>query len=244
MHPIFVDIHEPDDIFNVLTRATQPVRFNCEPSGFADYWWNAFGQEIMYERKQGPELIGAIGSKLDIQLGKYTKAHPESHIGIIQEGIITPTINGGCQTWRWRYMYAGKQAKHKRVKVLTPLKSFKLPFARYRSYMVERLLEGFSWIITTGADDTAQTLATVVTNTTRTAHHGLSVYTGEKKSGDPYVRLLRSITGIGEKTAEDLIERRGTPWQIFKMSEEALAYLETETIAKNVMTGIGKDKNG
>ena len=97
--PILVDIHEPSALCLMLKKLLNPVIIQAnEPLGLADYVWNT-GQLIMIERKTGRELLSTMGTKLDVQLTKYTDRHPTCKVIILQEGIITPSREGGCYVW-------------------------------------------------------------------------------------------------------------------------------------------------
>ncbi len=236
MFPIVVDVHEPEEIRLYLKRSLTVIKQANEPLGFADYYWNN-GHIIQQERCGGGELIGKISSgKLDQQILKYRDARPDSEIGIIQEGMVTPTIDNKCQTWK-KTKRRGKSGQF----IYVPDRIIKFQYSAYRAYLYQRELEGIPTIVTMDKEDTALTLSSIVYNSMKVFHQGLRRHvniTVDKKR--PYVNVLLSIKGIGQKTATEL----GTdykPWDLFGLPFNMLVELIGESKARLIFKGIGKD---
>jgi len=242
--PILIDIHEPSDIILMLKRLLNPVIVQAnEPKGLADYVWNN-GQLIMIERKTGRELLSTMGSKLDVQLTKYTTQHPGSKVLILQEGIITPSKEGGCYVWQKVNQRNRKDPIHV-VSSIVPI-----PYTAYRAYIFQRFLEGFDLIITEDIADSAITISSLVFNSMKTEHTGLNQYVASKpnrkripkilKGKQKYITTLMSITGIGQASAERLMTDHDNLWDIFNLPQNVLQEFYGDRIASAIYKGIGK----
>lgn len=236
--PIIVDVHEPESIKLGLAKTLDVFIKANEPQGLADMYWNN-GTLIMRERKKPLELLREIGNILDVQIIKYNTNHPDAEIGIIQEGLITPGVNGMCMTWK------KTQPKNRNSPIMVPVKWPKQmrgrSYAAYQAWVYQRGLEGISLYVTLDEQDTVEVLSAQVYNSMKQEHKGLarSVVIKDKKE-QPYKNHLRSIGGIGEKTADKLLESWGTPWDLYSLPYEVLVEMEGERVASSVFKGIGR----
>ena len=231
-----MDIHEPPLIQAKLKKTLTVIKQANEPLGYADYYWAAKDGLVMVERKKGPELLGAIGARLDKQLLKYKNNHPEAIVYILLEGIITATQDGDCQTWE------------KKNGAIVQGRITKLPYTAYRAYMYARSAEGIGIVNTVDEIDTAYVLSSMVYNSMKVSHKGLNeLYKKQFKDTKvsqeyaTYINMLTSIEGIGEVTAAGLIERWGSPWNLFKVSEYVMGMKETDRVVELIVRGIGKE---
>ncbi len=236
--PIICDVHEPEVILAGLMKTLDVFMEANEPKGLADYIWNN-GSLIMRERKKALEFLGEIGNILDVQIVKYHTNHPDAEIGIIQEGFITPGVNGMCMAWK------KVQPKNRNSPIMVPVKWPKQmrgrSYAAYQAWIYQRALEGITVYVTLDEADTVEVLSAQVYNSMKLEHKGLarSVVIKDKKE-KPYRNHLMSIRDIGEKTAERLLESWGTPWDLYSMPYDVLVELEGERVASSVFKGIGK----
>jgi ERCC4-type nuclease len=241
MYPIIVDIHEPDEIKLYLKKTLDVIVRNNEPEGFSDYYWN-FGQVIMWERKKGGELVSEIGNKLDEQLLKYQGAHPNAIICILQEGMVTPTPDNQCQTWKKMQRKGQKQFTWVRDRIIHS------EYTAYRAYLFAREMEGIPVIFTEDERDTALALSSMVYNSMKSSHEGLRANSplkrkrkkGETQQKNTFITTLLTNKGIGEKTATRLMTEYGTPWDIYSLPFGILAEFEGQRIATIIFEGIGR----
>jgi hypothetical protein len=237
MEIISVDVHEGKGsssiILDILNRTLNVVRAAHEPLGFADFWWASPQGIIMWERKQGRELLSCIGNKLDVQLRKYVEAWPTAHIGILQEGRIYPTEQDKC-----RVIQANGKSK-----------IVDFPFTAFRAYQYQRLTEGFLWLTTESGTDTALTLASMVYSSHKKDHEGLREFempikSISKKNKNPqqvdYIRILSSIRGIGISTATTLVKEYGlSPRDVVNADKDDLVNIIGLRAAEAILRGIG-----
>lgn len=239
--PIIVDIHEPESIKLGLKKTLDVYIEANEPQGLADYYWNN-GTLIMRERKQPLELLGEIGGILDVQIIKYNTNHPNAEIGIIQEGLITPGVNGMCMVWK------KTQPKNRHSPIMVPVKWPKQmrgrSYASYQAWVYQRALEGISLYVTLDELDTIEVLSAQVYNSMKVEHKGLAraVVIKDKKEHRFRAHLM-SIPDIGEKTADKLLEGWDTPWDMYSMPYDILVGLEGDRVARALFDGIGKTKS-
>jgi ERCC4-type nuclease len=233
------DIFESVKICAELVKTCEVIKSNCEPLGLADYNWN-YGLLHIWERKQAGELLSCMWGRLDVQLTKYRAAHPEAIIGIIQEGMISPDQEGKCVVWR------GITTKGKRIMV--PQATRAILYSSYIGYINQRLDEGFRFITTYDEMATASTLSSMIYNDMSTIHSGLKSHVVKKfdpliieTRRDSWKNKLSTDKGIGDKIAEGLLDKYGTPWSLYSQSYNTLYNLEGERIAKIIFNGIGKD---
>ena len=235
MLPIFVDIHEPALISAYLGKTCHVISYNCEPQGYADYWWNNGSVVTTWERKKSRELLSVLSGRIDTQLQKYKAARPDAQVGILQEGLITPDVEtGGCQLWKYEVYTNGQQN-------LEPGKVVPFKYISYISWIYARMREGFHFMVTHDEMSTAWALSAMMYNDMKSTHTGLRRHVKIKvRKENPYISHLMSIKGIGEKKATELLEEFDTPWDIYKLPEGVVAEIFTHQIARQVMGGIGK----
>lgn len=245
MHTIFQDTHELTHSgiikLHLQKQSLNVVIHNNEPDGLADYWWNS-GVLEMWERKKSGELLSCLGGKLDTQLIKYNKAHPDAKIGILQEGLITPTMDDKCQLWNIRV--------NKKTTSLIRGKVSPMSYSAYRAYMYRRQEEGFGICITIDEYDTAATLSTMLHNSMKAGHKGLNGLVVAKKTvvvkvDDDRLRnykiVLMTNRGIGEAAATRLLNAYDTPWSVYSIPYDMLVGTESKRIADIIFSGIGKE---
>ena len=237
LRTITVDVHEPDKIKDLLRKL--PLNVNVVGTStvnMADYVWHNGDRLFMWERKKHRELLGEIGGILDSQLLRYTDNYPDALVGIIQEGMITPTPDGLCQTWDKKWPKNRKSPTYATGKIV-PTR-----YSAYMAYLFQRFCEGIYHINSEDEVDTARTIGSFVYNSFKDEHKGLNrnvVVKSDKRK--PFETHLATFPGIGMKTAEKLVKEYGSPWDLYAMPYGVLEGMVGERIAMAIFEGIGKE---
>ena len=94
---MYVDVHEADELAYLLGQCVPVEVAQLNPER-ADVWWiDAMGRQVAFELKQNGELLGSLES-VEEQLCREMQSVDYQGLGIY--GVITPTEDGQCQTWK------------------------------------------------------------------------------------------------------------------------------------------------
>jgi hypothetical protein len=237
MNPtILVDTFEPNDMAPLLEQwSLQTVKVNMVPMGLADYSWQGYGSvRYTLERKQGRELVGAMGGRLDEQLRKHLANADVVCLGI--QGIITPKLNGGCEFW--------DQASN--GKVFYKRASSPIGYETLQAYLWSLSQQGvvvFQW---PDLASMAMGLASFVHNSMKPEHATLNRHIKHRPNlftPNPYIETLMGIGGdtkIGEKLATRIVEEVGTPFSFFNSEIERWPSIIGEQTYRRAMKNIGR----
>lgn len=234
-----VDVFEAPDIAAGLKRnSIQVIEQNLVPLGVGDiYWMGHGGTRFSLERKTVFELPTVIGRRLDTQLRKHTANADD--VGLIIEGIATPTTNG--ETWLWEKSHDDKTFYRKRLS--------KFRYHAMMSYLWRLEKEGINVFFFPDKASLCLGVAGFITNSLKAEHSTLKGYGKTKKidwEPNPQVASLMGIFSnhgkvpIGEVTAKRIIEKYGTVWNFFNADVGDVGDVISPEMFIKAMIAIGK----
>lgn len=219
---IEIDVHEPDYIANLIQQTTIVDRKPLNEMGYADYRWNGTNGVTQVERKTWAELL-TNPNAVEEQLARQHTAHPEIRHLLILEGIMVPVhdeYGAHCATIQRakgnpRVFYQQKGSPVSPNLFYTWL------------YQASSYIEVFQ---VPERDATAKALVafynTDQKDENRMFHRHLKQITFHP---NPQVMGLMGImpgTRMGPITAENLIAKYGTVWNVINASVEELATMD------------------
>lgn len=94
---VYLDTHESDEFETLLGQLVPTERAALNPER-ADVWWlDCAGRSIQWECKQAGELLGSLS---DVEEQLMREVPSCDYTGLTVRGLITPTLDGWCQTWK------------------------------------------------------------------------------------------------------------------------------------------------
>ena len=214
---LYCDTHEPVAAFTSIQQAVPAALTNLNDQRWADYMWKDYsGKAVHIERKQWGELTNGV-EKIEYQLREEQAAHKDARLGLIVEGIATPSVLG-TQLW------APSKATKKSVWYATREQSTRYSLLMAWLYQVEKFIEVH---YTATLEGTCQALVAFYKSDQKeehsTFHRHLHSFNWKP---NPQVEMLMSIghgIGIGATKAEALITQYGTVWNLLNKTPVELA---------------------
>lgn len=234
-----VDIFEAPGIAEGLARhSIQVTTANLVPSGVGDiFWYGHNGVRFSLEHKTVSELPSVIGRRLDTQLRKHSNNADD--VGLVIEGVITPTPDGGIQMWK--YDLGRLNLVRGRVS--------KLKFHALMAYLWRIQKEGFSVYFFADQESLCLAVAGFITNSLKPEHSTLRGYGTTKKIDwvpNPHVASLLGIFSgygkvpIGEVTAKRIIDKYKTPWAFFNAHPDDVTDVISRDLFLGALSSLGK----
>jgi len=230
---IKVDRNEPRDAVDLFGQFVPAIIAPLNDEGYADYWWEGYDGQRHWERKQWGELTAGLDS-VEYQLRKEMQAHPEAQLGLVVEGVATPSFMG-TQLWS---KAQGREGFYKNREQPT-----KFSMIEAWLYQVGKFVE---------IQFTADYLSTITAlaafyQSDQKPEHG--TFQRHLKVADwhpnPQVEMLMSIghkIGIGAAKADQIIRAKGTVWNVLNSSPEELERVEGvgPLLAKRLLRKVGR----
>lgn len=190
---------------------------NLNDQGWADYRWTDYEQDyVHWERKTWGDLTSSLDS-IEVQLREEKARHPEARLGLLVEGVATPSFLG-------TQVYAPSKSARKEVFYANREQATRYGQIQAWLYSVGKFLEV---VHTATLEGTVQALAAMYQNDQKEEHstfmRHLRAITWQP---NPQVEMLMAIgrgAGIGEAKAKELIAEYGTVWRIISAKPEELA---------------------
>ena len=236
MPTIVVDVFEPTSADAILAKwGLTVVRQNLVPLGLADYLWMGHGG-IRYtlERKQGKELVSAMGGRLDDQLRKHSQN--ADFVGLVIEGVITPAPNGGCIFW--------KESTNR--KIFHQNGTSPIGYEMLMAYIWSIGQQGFPVYQFPSFESMLLGISSFVHNSMKASHSALQHHTKTKPvmfKPNPYIETLMGIGGdtrIGEKLATRIVDNVGTPYSFFNSDLQRMGPIIGDQAFIRAMKNIGR----
>jgi ERCC4-type nuclease len=200
----------PAELRRELKSMIDVTELHLGGTGWLDYlWYDAEGNAITYERKTVSDLSGRVD---DLEKQLKNALLKADHVGLIIEGVHEATKDGKLRAF-------------KKVKsIYVPNRIYYRPYAYYAGFLLRLQEAGIPVIYTANARTTAHWLAEAVKLSNR-PNSGLFVRYIKRQvhveSQDPQVQALTNL-GLGEKTAQVLIERFGSIWKLLNARDETI----------------------
>lgn len=211
------DLHEPKELLDLMKQNPDFSVKNLNKMGYADFIYPATDGIEQVERKTVNDIISK-GEEVEAQLVRQLTAHPKNYLWLIVEGIIEPSIGGST-------IYKIKETGRKKVKVFYPVRSTRIPFARFEGWLTAVEKAGIGVKRTSSYQGTAQALATLEM---ASKHQGTALRRHLKPvvpwNPNPQVMTLLGAykSNIGPETAELLIKTFGTVWNLLNSPVEII----------------------
>ena len=222
---LYIDTHEPLEALTNIQVVVPALVKPLNDQGYADYMWEAHGEQVQFERKQWGELTNGL-DKVEYQLRQEKAAHPEARLGLIVEGVATPSIIG-TQLW--------SQSKNKDVYYKTRDQNCRYSMVAAWLYQVGKHMEV---VRTADFRSTCMELVAMYQSDQKESHTTFARYLKPIDwHPNQQVEMLMALgngVGIGASKAEALIKRYGTVWNILCLSPKELAM--TDGIGKILST--------
>lgn len=209
---IRVDLHEPKDAVAQFGQIVPAEFAALNDKGYADYLWEGFEGQYQWERKQWGELTSSL-DRVEYQLRQEKEAHPDVRLGLIVEGVATPSF-GGVQIWHKgskAVFFKGREESARYSMVVSWL------------YQVGKFIEIH---YTADYQSTVMALAAFYQSDQKPIH---GTFQRHLKTMDwhpnPQVEMLIALghrIGIGPAKAQELITQFGTVWNILQKSPQEL----------------------
>jgi len=234
---LLCDSHEPLDAGRAAVMlAAVPVLIRpLNDEGYADYLWPGADGWHQWERKQVGELAAGLDSVED-QLRREAQAHPEVKLGLLVEGVATPSAFG-TQIWS-KPRGTGRDVWYKG-------REQTLRYAMIAAWLYQ--IGKFVEVVHTA--DYMSTCATLV-----------AMYQSDQKENHTTMeRYLKPITwrpnkqvesliaighgvGIGAAKAEALIKKHGTIYNILMADPKVLATTDGigKVLATRLLRSVGR----
>ena len=240
---IIVDTFEPTTIFKLIKQALpDSEQRSINKLGMADYlFFDIKGRRIQFERKQWGELLGSISNVEEQLRRQYNQA---DELNLVVEGVIHPTPYGldfykkasGKPYFRKAHSYGGKRRSRTGL------------YSQVTAWFWQLDRSGISVYQTPSESATASLLVAIYQNAQKEEHTTLQRYIKPRiqlKELNPQVKTLMGIegAGLGADRAQKLIDRFGTPFDVFMEEAEELAKVDGIGlgIARKLFKAIGKE---
>ncbi len=229
---VVLDVFEHPNMEKGLSVHLNVIRENLVPKGLADIYWVS-DHKITFEHKTMEQLLSEMGQRLDDQLRKHTQHADE--VGLVVDGLVTPYPGGGCQLW----------AVSKTKGVFYKKGRHAAGFEELQAYLWRLDKEGITVYQFPDITSLCLGVSAFVYNSLKKEHKTLRRYVKTKPilwEPDPYLETLMGISGarIGEKTAQKLIGKWKTPFEVFvAKGEDVEAEIGVE-VTKRLWKGIGR----
>lgn len=228
-----IDGNEPVEALIQIQIAVpaQVARLNDE--GWADYMWDSVDEAVHWERKQWGEITNGM-DRVEDQIRREKKAHPNARLGLIVEGVATPSIMG-TQLW--------SLSKNKDVIYKSREQQVRYSMVAAWLYQVQKFVEV---IYTSDFKATCQMLVSMYQSDQKEEHTTFARYLKTMDwSPNPQVKKLMALgdgIGIGAVKAEALIRRYGTIHNILMASPQELALTDGigKVLALKLLRSVGR----
>ena len=239
---ILVDSHEPELIEALIKQVVPTHRLALNPK-YADYMWHSVdGHRIQIERKQIGEILSGMG-KIETQLRREIESGVEETL-LLYEGDCKPVPKmHGSITQAWQ--------KSKKGNIIVPGREYHVSYAGFQAWLSQLDKAGITSVKTMDMETTAYAIVALYNNSLKLEHTTLNRYVKEHiviKGQSPYVHSLMGLknAGVGEERAKALVERFGTPWNLFNQDDTEIAATLVSgkmlglSSARKILTAIGR----
>ena len=209
-----IDYHEPVNMQPSISQVIPCKVSNLNDEGWADYKWMGADGVHHWERKQWGELTGGLDS-IEQQLRLEYQNHRDAHLGLIVEGVATPSMMG-TQLW----------ARSKGKDVIYRSRDQRLRYAMVSSwlYQIGKFIEVH---YTSDLSATAAFLCAAYQSDQKESHGTFERYLRPISwNPNPQVEMLAALghgIGIGPAKAEAIIKQYGTVWNVLSTEPHQLA---------------------
>lgn len=208
-----IDYHEPVDMLPRMASVVPARVSNLNDEGWADYKWTGADGDHQWERKQWGELTSGLDS-IEGQLRQEFRAHPKAKLGLIVEGVATPSMMG-TQLWN--------RSKGKDVIYRTREQSLRYGQVSAWLYQIGKFIEVH---YTSDLSGTAAFLCAAYQSDQKEEHGTFERYLRPITwSPNPQVEMLAAIghgIGVGPAKAEAIIKQFGTVWNVLSADPSLL----------------------
>lgn len=94
---LYLDTHEAEEMETLLSQLAPVERAYLNPERPDAWWLDCAGREVGWENKQSGELLGSLS---DVEEQLMREVEGVDYLGLTVRGLITPTLDGYCQTWK------------------------------------------------------------------------------------------------------------------------------------------------
>lgn len=215
---IHLDRHEPPTIYDLI-KQSYPVQWQgLNDMGFADAVWHDYqGEAHQLERKQAREYLSKP-EEVEEQLHRQLDVGVAATTSLAIEGMIGPHPTG-CVAY----------SSSKDGKVMYQVGTFRRPYSAVLAKLIAYQEIGITVHIVPSWQATASLICALYKrsqdaedHTTFQRHIKVQPHIMEY---NPYILTLMGVHngGIGEELGKALIGRYGTPFEVFRSSENELA---------------------
>lgn len=228
-----IDLHEPEEALPLFSQAVSAEVDALNAAGYADYYWEGYDSAHQWERKQWGELTNGL-DRIEYQLREEMAAHPEAKLGLIVEGVCTPSM-GGVQLWsrsRGRDVwYKTREQNSRYVMLMSWL------------HQVGQFMEVH---YTPDYKSTVMALTAFYQSDQKDMH---GTFHRHLKTVDwhpnPQIEMLMAIghgIGIGAAKAEQIVRQMGTVWNVLNSSPEELQKVNGvgPLLARRILRKVGR----
>ena len=210
------DIHEPPEALTLIAPSVPCEQVSLNTDGFADYCWNDLdGRLVQVERKQWGEVLSGI-DKVEDQLRRHLKGHPEARLILLLEGTSIPSQLGTTilkATNRDSIWVKGYSSSVRTSQVYAWL------------YGISRYIELYQ---TSTYEATCTALVSFYKYDQKEAHN---TFTRHFKAmtfnpNPQVIQLMGMMPGIGEKRAGAIIAKFSTIYNVITASPAELATVD------------------
>jgi len=217
---VVMDLWEPDYMERLLSMFMQVQRQNLVIQGVLDYFWFGHdGHSITAERKEILDLLNNL-PRLEKQLRTATNHADE--VMLIVEGIYKPLTGGEIAIY-----HEGKSDKYLRqvrisgvkvASIMAYIRQLK-KVANITTYFTPTIA-GTAWALKEFVESDQKTTSTLLQHYTRTKQI--------KWQSNPMVETIMGVKDadgyiVGEKKAQELVNKIGCLWDIIHLAPEAIA---------------------
>lgn len=239
---ILVDIHEPENLYNLLGQSTDVKRMNLNDQGWADYMWaNVEGRWVSVERKQWGEVVGRV-DKVEEQLRREMRQAEE--LLLVIEGAVEPTPTG---VHIYTRMGGGRFGFRRQRQYGSPKKPQPYTYSMIMSWLWQLEKEGLQIWMTPNYTATAMALVSFYKQGLKKEHTTLKRYIREltrPPKQNPHVTSLMGIRGarLGEVRARALVKRFNTTYDVVTADPLELMMVEGvgATVVAQLFQAIGR----
>lgn len=229
-----IDGNEPVEALIQIQIAVPAQVARLNDAGWADYMWDSYDAEaVHWERKQWGEITNGM-DRVEDQIRREKKAHPKARLGLIVEGVATPSIMG-TQLW--------SMSKNKDVIYKSREQQVRYSMVSAWLYQVQKFVEV---VYTSDFKATCSMLVAMYQSDQKEEHTTFARYLKTMDwHENPQVRKLMALgdgVGIGEVKAKALIARFGTLHNILMSSPQELALTDGigKVLALKLLRSVGR----
>ena len=256
---LYVDVYEPGDMVKLLNQVsgitTQVVPLN-HGQHRADYvWHDPNGNIFQIERKHWAEIIGKI-DEVEDQLDRTRSQAHRTYLLI--EDLLIPSQNGALgYSVEWSARPQRGQPRHWfKTSRRYGEPSGKVPKIRPQPQLYRRVVSWLDsldkagvttlWAPTMGAS--AVWISQLYKNSFREEFYAFQRYLKpqikRREKDDQVKMLMRMFYGVGQVTAQQLVEAYETVWNVLRADVTDLAEVIGLSLAKDICLQMGRNPDG